>query len=416
MILFWTLAALMLVVGVSAMTPVFLRRDAAVASLAEDRSENVVIARERLAELEAERAAGAIDDETFAQARDELEKGLLDDLAPVDGEAAVVPATGGRSGLVFIALLVPLLTIALYLAIGSPQLAGGGAALDEPHAGVSDKPAPSMEEMVAMLKQRISEQPEDAEAWFMLGRLQAARNDFTAAVVAYEKVAELTENHPNALVVLADAVAMTQDGKVAGRPYELVMQVLQAEPDNVTALWLAGKGAMESADYPASLDYYRRAEAQLGDSPEMQAEVAQQIAMLRQVAADAGVELPAAVDPPVSDVGGIEITVDLAPALAGQVAADAVLFVFARAVDGPPMPLAAVRQPAEGFPLRLTLDDSSLLQSGSSLADFPALSLTARIANSGQPIASSGDLQSDALTVAPAAGATASLTIDRVVP
>ena len=92
------------------------------------------------------------------------------------------------------------------------------------------------------------------------------------------------------------------------------------------------------------------------------------------------------------------------------------VFVFARALNGPPMPLAVVRKRAGDLPLTVTLDDSSAMAPALRLSNFDQVRVSARISKSGQAVAQSGDLQAEALPVSTLAGETVTLSIDRVVP
>ncbi|MEF8722080.1 MAG: hypothetical protein V5B30_05595 [Candidatus Accumulibacter delftensis] len=64
--------------------------------------------------------------------------------------------------------------------------------------------------------------------------------------------------------------------------------------------------------------------------------------------------------------------VTLSGKLAGQASPDDVLFVFARAEEGPRMPLAATRATVADLPLRFRFDDSMALAGGKKISDFPA--------------------------------------------
>ena len=95
-----------------------------------------------------------------------------------------------------------------------------------------------------------------------------------------------------------------------------------------------------------------------------------------------------------------------------------VAFVFARAADGPPMPLAAVRRPAGDFPVEITLDDSRSMLPSLKLSGFDAVLVGARVSAGGGPLAQPGDLEAtpQALQLTGTPGPSAvSLTIDRVV-
>lgn len=413
---FWIIAALM--VGLGLLVLLFsLRRK--VGDITDDaRERNLRIAREKIAELDAELAAGTLDQATYDQAREEVEQELLEDVALPDQHVAG-GNSGSRAGLVLLLVLVPVMSIGLYMLLGSPQyleVAGAGDVADNPHAQGAGGKAPTMAEIQEALEQRVKEQPEDAESWFMLGRLYAGMQRFADAARAYEQVARITDNHPQALIAWADALAMTQGGRLTGKPYELVRQALDQAPDDPTALWLAGQGAREANDYQNAIYYWRQAEAGLADKPDFVMELRELIASAKRAAASAGVE----VEDPGSSVDlakpvGIELQVSIAPELQEKVKPGEPLFIFAKAVNGPPMPLAAIRMTAGELPKSVMLTDANLLRGGK-LSDHKQLKIGARIARSGQPMAASGDLQSAEVVVDTASGEPVKLVIDQVVP
>ncbi len=412
---FWIIAALMTGLGLLVLLLPLRRK---VGDITDDaRARNLRIAREKIAELDAELAAGTLDQATYDQAKEEVEQELLEDVALPDQHVA-----GGNSGtkaaMLMLLVLVPALGFGLYLLLGSPRfvdVAGAGSVAENPHAQGSDK-APTMAEIQEALEKRVKEQPEDAEAWFMLGRLYAGMQRFADAAKAYEQVAKLTDNHPQALIAWADALAMTQGGRLSGKPYELVKQALDQAPDDPTALWLAGQGAREANDYQNAIYYWRQAEAGLADKPDFVMELRDLIASAKRAAASAGVE----VEDPGSSVdlakqAGIELRLSIAPELQSKVKPDEPLFIFAKAVDGPPMPLAAIRMTAGELPREVVLTDANLLRGGK-LTDHKQLKIGARIARSGQPMAASGDLQSAEVVVDVPASEPVELVIDQVVP
>ncbi|WP_457673128.1 c-type cytochrome biogenesis protein CcmI [Thiolapillus sp.] len=425
---FWIIAALMTGLGVAVLAFVLLRKRPDIAD--NQREQNLILAREKLAELEREKAAGNLDEETYVQAKEELETGLLEDTEGEDRIARVRPASA-RAATVAVAILVPLLSVGLYLQLGSPQLLGmsGTPGAPNPHDTKTGGKAMSMEEVLARLEQKMKENPEDPEGWFMLGRVYQSMNRFQDAVGAYEKLAALTDNHPQALVALADSLAMAQGGKLSGRPYKLVREALDKDPEDPTALWLAGQGAMEEGDYQNAIYYWRQAEAGLANQPQYVQELRVLILQAREKAAKAGIK----VEDPGSSVTGqlastdgagqpaaaaaqIELSITLSPELRDQTSPGDRLFIFAKQVGGRPMPVAAIRLKAGDLPARVTLDDSNMLQPGSKLADYPQLKIAARIAKGNQPMASSGDLQSREVIIKPAEGGSVELVIDQVVP
>lgn len=397
---FYLIGALMILGGLAVLAPSLLRQQKKGAAASSD---NLLLARERLREMENERSRGEISAEAFAQAKIELEAVLAEDLAAEGAAAKMDDGRWGPLGLALVALLVPLLGIGLYLTLGAPQhleLAGPGAGAGQAQGQGQGHQAGNMsvEEMLVRLQQRLQQQPDDVEGWFMLGRTYNALGRHQEAAEVLEKLLPMTNNHPAVLVGLADALAMTQDGRVDGRPYQLVLQALEVEPDNLTALWLAGQGAVEQGDLQNALYFWRRAEGELGERPELLAELQGRIAELLTAAQQQGTALD---DPgPVAVAAGrvVAVRIEIASELADQLAPGDQLFVFVKGSDSP-MPLAAIKRAASGFPMDLQLDDSAMLRPGMKLAEFAEIRVGARISKSGQPMAASGDLTSSEIVV-----------------
>jgi cytochrome c-type biogenesis protein CcmH len=87
----------------------------------------------------------------------------------------------------------------------------------------------------------------------------------------------------------------------------------------------------------------------------------------------------------------IDVSVSLSDEAAASVSPDSAVFIYARASDGPPMPLAVSRVTVQDLPLTVTLDDTMAMIPTMKLSTFPSVSIGARVSPSGNPIAQSGD-------------------------
>jgi cytochrome c-type biogenesis protein CcmH len=157
----------------------------------------------------------------------------------------------------------------------------------------------------------------------------------------------------------------------------------------------------------------------LSDKPELLQQLDEQIQEVRVAAREAGVDLPDVPDVQLPDTVpavaiGVAVSVD--PSLQASLESSDTLFVFARAAEGPPMPLAAVKGTAGDLPAAITIDDAAMLRSGDKLSQYAELTITARITRSGQPMAASGDMQSDSVTVRPGYDKSVSLVINQRIP
>ncbi len=396
--LFWIITAAMILVALLMLAPSLLRRQAS-DNLDRDQ-QNVVIARERLAELKSEHAQGILTDAQFEKTRGELEQALLLDLGEGGSEGGRIPSdspTAGRLALVATAVLVPLLTLGLYNHLGSPQLIDPTQARSV-HAGAGQGATPSVEEMMRALVKRLQENPEDTEGWFLLGRSYMAIKDYPRAATTFERLHQMVGDEPAVLLSWADAQAMAQSGNISGKPAELIKRAIKLVPEDTTALWLAGIVAEEEGDYQLAIDYWGRLQPKLADDPASQQKVSQLIAGARdkagdsdsapagaQAAADETAAAPAAPE-------GVRLRVSMTPAMAAIASPEDSLFIYAKAVQGPPMPLAAARVQVRDLPLEITLDDSLAMMPAMRISNFEQVTVGARGSRSGNPVASSGDL------------------------
>lgn len=424
-VVFWFVVAAMLGVALAFLLPPLLRRGAARARRPSSVDHNVALFRERLADLDAERAAGELDDDGYAQAREELERELLQD---TEGGERKPTATGARSPWLAggLALGIPAVAVGLYLWLGN------SAALN-PASYVAPKPgdAHSIEQMVTRLATRLKSQPNDAEGWMMLGRSYTALGRFSKASEAFSRAHKLIGDQPDLLTAWAEADAMAHGDNLTGRPTELINRALKIAPNDQRALWLGGFSAMNAGKRALAISRWRDLLAQMppgsksakvlgtlidrakGEKPAT--ETAGGTAGSAKAAAPAPAQ---GVSPQTATGGGprIEVSVSLDPALANKVAGDDTVYVFARAPQGPRMPLAVVRRHVSDLPFTVTLSDASAMTPQLNISRFPQVVVTARISKSGRPIASSGDLEGDGGEVKVASDPDVKITINRVLP
>jgi hypothetical protein len=105
----------------------------------------------------------------------------------------------------------------------------------------------------------------------------------------------------------------------------------------------------------------------------------------------------------------------LAPALKAKAAAGETLFIVAKSVDAPGVPVAVLRGSVGSWPLKFTLDDSQSMLPGRNLSSAGRVTIEARISQKGQPLPASGDLQGSTGVINPADHQPLKILIDRVI-
>jgi cytochrome c-type biogenesis protein CcmH len=79
------------------------------------------------------------------------------------------------------------------------------------------------------------------------------------------------------------------------------------------------------------------------------------------------------------------------------------LFVFAREINGPPMPVSIVRATKQDMPFMFRLDDSTSPMPSRKLSSAGTVMIVARLSKSGQAMPQSGDLEGVSQPVRPGA-------------
>jgi len=357
--------------------------------------------RQRRRELEQELAEEKIDREQFDQLIAELNRDLLD-LTPDTSETDPAKHLQGLLPIFATLAVLPLVGLSLYFAVGRPDLIGQAHASRIAEATQAPKHAksgsgttgqksapPSLETGIQRLQERLQANPDSLDDWVLLGRTYIATNQMEKALETFRHAMELAPDNPDVKLFYAEALARSQGEKFSGEPEKLILSILKQSPNQPHALWLAGLAALQQNQPAKAEPYWQRLLAQLPPTSEKR----QQLAMMME---KVGMNVATAVDTPTKPqaaAGAIQVTVSLSSKLASQAGPEDVVYIFARAAHGPPMPLAIVRKRVKDLPVTVTLDDTQAMMPQMKLSNFDRVVIGARVAKSGNAKGSPGDLE-----------------------
>jgi cytochrome c-type biogenesis protein CcmH len=268
-------------------------------------------------------------------------------------------------------------------------------------------PSPAqLEQLAAEISAHLKSNPQDGQGWMMLARLYAASDRLPEALDAYRKAVALSPNDANLLVEFANALALSQDRELDGEPVQLIERALKLDPDQPLGLALKAIERFKQKDYPTAIALWEHTLRVLPPgNAELTAQLESNIEEARRLAAAApAVAAPAPMQSaaapsatrPSAATGpraAIEGVVRLDPALAARTRPEDTVFVYARAVEGPRMPLALIKARVRDLPLAFRLDETMAMMPSTSLAQYPEVRLEARISRSGEALPQSGDLE-----------------------
>jgi cytochrome c-type biogenesis protein CcmH len=370
MIDFWLAAGLLLLVALSfLLIPVLRGRRA---QREEDRTAlNVALYQERVAELQTQQAEGVLDAAQLDTGRAEAARELL---ADTEGVEAPRESRLGKPLPLLAAFLVPVLGVSLYL-----------------HFGASDKveltrefsqPPVSMEDMTQRLERAAIAQPDSPEGLYFLGRAYMAQDRSADAAKVFERAVALAGRQPELLGQWAQAQYFADNKQWSPKIQALTDEALKLDPKEVTSLGLLGIAAFEGERYQDAIDYWGRLLAQL--PPEDNSRVALQggIDRAAQKLKESGGTVAQA-----PKAATLKVRVDVSADVKAKALPGDSVFIFARAVSGPPAPLAAKRVTVAELPITVELGDADAMMPQLKLSNFPEVQLVARISRAGQPTA-----------------------------
>ena len=388
MTVFWLVgAALAVAVLGLVLRPLFWQKSKSVSR----REANIAIHRDQLRELDADLRSGLLAQADYERARRELEARALQDAAPDSPPAA----RGGRAMAWTIGAAIPLLALGVYLVTGNP---GAIAPQPDPHAVTAQQ----LEGMVDRLVARLREEPDDVEGWKLLGRSYSVLGRFPEAADAYAKAAARAPRDAQLLADFADVLAMGRGQRLEGEPEKLIARALEIDPQNLKALALAGTAAFARRDYAGAAAQWEKMLPLVPPDSEDARAIRTNVQEARALAGNRQVKRE------------LKGKVTLSSKLKAQAAPDDTVFIFARAAEGPAMPLAVWRVKVRELPAEFALDDSMAMAPGMSLSAHPRVVVVARVSRSGTPAAQAGDLQGMSAPVANDAG-NVTVVIDTVV-
>ncbi|MFC4763033.1 tetratricopeptide repeat protein [Dyella koreensis] len=300
-----------------------------------------------------------------------------------------------------VAFVLPLGAVGLYLLVGTPVALNGVVAQTEQPVNI--------DQAVTELRKHLEQKPDDVQGWLLLAQTYSAMRKPGEARDAYDQVLRLDASSTVAMIGWAETDSIVRpDHRIDGRALELLERAVKQEPDSQRGLWLLGISDFQHDRYAEAAATWRKLQPLLEPGSTVAQAVAEQIAV-----ADARAGGKPA---PTSTVEGpaLQVQVVLSPALKDKLTSGDTLFVYARAEQGPPMPLAVAKLDATALPATVTLTDAMGMTPQLKLSSVPRVFVGARISRSGQAMPQPGDLEGDAGVVDVGTRTPVKISIDKV--
>ena len=415
-------AALLTLLSLSFLLWALLRRKSGISD--NRRALNAAVYRDQLLELEREQSEGSLADADYAQAQEEVQRRLLED---IDTSPEILDSNRGRKWVWVTLLLFPLVAAGFYAWHGNP------AALNPQSAAAPEVTDQQIKEMVTKLAAKLEANPNNPEGWAMLARSYMNLAQPLDAVRAFGHIEKQVSEDPSLMVDYAEALLDSADAQNFAHARALVEKALTQEPGHPKGLFIAGGIALMDKDFaradalwekllpllePGSqdfnyvLDSVNRVRVKL-KKPALKAEQFNQAEdPVSQSAATAGKSAETAPANAGAATGSANVAaktgnssvsghVELDAALKAKTSPTDTVFIFARAVSGPRMPLAILKTTVSALPLDFELTEAMAMSPQISLSTADMVRVEVRVSKAGSATPTAGDLIGASLPVKP---------------
>lgn len=388
------------------------------------RTLNLAVYRDRLEELKRDAQEGNLLPAQFTEAKEELAAALLQDIK--DAEPATTEAP--RRQLYAVAgaavLVIAVLTYGVY------RLLSAQIIFQEVELGNNTAAGQAARKALPVIAEQLRRDINNPALWEQFGQnfMQMDRPD--AALQAFGRALALGSESPGLLLQQAQVLAMSQRGSLEGEPAKLIARAQALEPNSSRTLVWSGLVQMQRGQYDYAISLWARARADIkADSPEY-ANLSTLIAKAEQQK-NSGAAPPTTLTPAMSPaaaatpltptttaagVAPIQVTVELSPQALKQLQPQDPVYIFARAVNGPTMPLAVLRRAVSDLPLVMSLDDSNAMDPTLRLSQYNQVKVIARVSPTGEVMAQPGDWYGEAGPFDPHSTPAINLAISKQVP
>jgi len=385
-VLFVVLALVMVLVVAGVLLWVLLRQRE-VPSSASQAKANASVYKAQILDLDREHESGHISDAEWQQSRDELSVRLLEDTSAVDDPVAKKEKPALWTAVV-LAIALPVSAMGMYMWLGEPE------ALNPLALKSNDKvDQQELSKMADNLAKKLEEKPDNLQGWVMLGRTYRTLEKFEASLKAYDRALKLTADD-DLRIERVEVLAMQRQGNFEGEPWDIILDILQKDPQHYAALLMAGSASYAHEKYADALSYWQKARKPLAsDNPDVPgldeaiASVQQKLGITPKAVASQSVK-------PMPSNAALSVSgrVTLSANLKGKTQPSDAVFIYATPANGERMPLAIFKTTVANLPLSFTLDDSTAMSPEHKLSGAGEVFVKVRVSKSGNAMPQSGDL------------------------
>lgn len=361
---------------------------------------NARVFQDHLEDLEATRDRGEIEAQEFTSLKSDLEKTFVSENEAFrsESEQPIVASFRSRIPVIVLVFTVPLVALLVYYQIGAKadwqiHELSQSLMLEQD----ADKLSQGRAELISKLQNRLDKKPGNAQNWYLLATVAMHQGVYDESVRAYRKLLELEPSSARVMAELAQALFLRAGNTITPEVRNFTQQALSLDSGMPTALGLAGIDAFQSGEYEQAITHWQKAVHMLDPQSVSSQVFAQGIASAKLALEQQGKDVPEDTNKVENGVSvAVRVSIDKSILNNGDIDPSDTVFIYARAWQGPKMPLAIHRILVSELPKKVTLDNSMSMAQGMDMSSFPQIEIVARVSKTGSAVGQAGDWQATA--------------------
>lgn len=338
-----------------------------------------------LEKLDAQLQEDRIEQTEYDELKAELGRKLLQDQANQDKELKIK----GHSIFlpIGISLFLIISSIYTYLSIGSSAELEESAAR---HAQVQSQQT-QFQQALAELEKKVVDNPSNSEMLFNLAHFYISAQQFDKSILAFQKLITIEGEHAEFIGPQAQALYYKNQQQMTPEVEALIKRALALDANDVSTLVLLGMDNFVNGDYAKSVVLWQQVLNNNRPGTDITA-LTNAVANAKERLTMAGEPIPDMPKPTVDSSASVSANVSISEQLKGQFSPEQTLFIYAIALEGSRMPLAAIKLSVAQLPIDITLNDSNAMTPAGKISQHSNVRLFAVISKSGTPGIKPGDL------------------------
>lgn len=340
---------------------------------------NTRLIKQRLAELDDEFSQGLISEKHREQAQKELKLALLEEQYTQDEHTR-------KHKTLYVGVLVATFVVSggLYWHVTELPKVQKLTSIQERIQALTDKiivgdgtdvTQQDLFDFALAIRSRISDEPDDATGWMLLGRIYSSLEQYEQSYAAFDKALLLQPDSVETLSSYAQALMIPNQVSYLRQAVTILQRWLTIEPDNNNAALMLSLTASQLNDLAMTKTYFAKIEGLLPEDNPAIVQLRNKIAELERLALSGEADL----------VTGFTVTISATQQILSSLEAEnqlnpTTLFVFARAANSAnKMPVAVQKLPLNKLPVKVTLTQSDAMLASYTLSSVAAVDLVVRL-------------------------------------